>query len=241
MEWVKGQAIWKQIEMILLEEIVSGAYKPGEKLPTENELARRFSVNRHTVRNAIAALCKADITKVEQGRGIYVKERILSYPLSQRTRFSQIVSGKHRMPDKHLIGYSIAAASSHIAESLKLPSGTDLICIESLSIADTIPIGHCLNYLEHARFPGIAEVFKAAKSLTTTLQHFGVPDYTRKHTRLVAKMPSEKVAQHLRQPKSKPVLQSESLDITPDGRPLEVGITCFSGDRIELIVDGLQT
>ena len=34
--WQKGEAIWKQIEKILLTEIVNGTFKMGEKLPTED-------------------------------------------------------------------------------------------------------------------------------------------------------------------------------------------------------------
>ena len=77
MEWEKGEAIWKQIERQLLRDIAQGMFKPGEKLPTEKELAARFEVNRHTVRSAIAALTEANVTRVEQGRGTFVQEAVL--------------------------------------------------------------------------------------------------------------------------------------------------------------------
>lgn len=237
MDWVKGQAIWKQIEMILLNEIVAGTYKPGQKLPTENELAKRFGVNRHTVRNAISALCDANVTVVEQGKGIFVKERVLPYPLKERTRFSQIVSGRHRLPDKHFIGYTVVPAPTDLAAHLDLKPGTDLTRIESVSIADKFPIAHSISYLESQRFPGITKIFASEKSLTKTLMHFGIHDYTRKWTKIISTLPDKDIAEHLQQPRSKPILQTESLDITADGKPLEYGITCFSSSRVELIVE----
>ena len=34
----------------LRNDIVSGAIRPGEKLPSENELSQKYSLSRHTVR-----------------------------------------------------------------------------------------------------------------------------------------------------------------------------------------------
>ncbi|HHB81205.1 MAG TPA: GntR family transcriptional regulator, partial [Aliiroseovarius sp.] len=48
--------IWKAIAETLAAEIARGHYAPGAKLPTEAQLARRFGVNRHTVRRATADL-----------------------------------------------------------------------------------------------------------------------------------------------------------------------------------------
>src|SRR3546814_18608940 len=53
---ITGVTLWKQIRDELEYEILSGIHAPGERLPTENELGARFSVNRHTVRQALNAL-----------------------------------------------------------------------------------------------------------------------------------------------------------------------------------------
>ncbi len=116
MDWKKGEAIWKQIERALRDDIVRGLYKPGEKLPTENELAKRFDVNRHTLRRAISALNDANVTLVEQGRGIFVREQMLDYPLGNRPRFTQIVSSRHRLPDKILIKSETLKATPVVAK-----------------------------------------------------------------------------------------------------------------------------
>ncbi len=238
MEWQKGEAIWKQIERQLLRDIAQGMFKPGEKLPTENELAKRFEVNRHTVRSAIAALTEANVTRVEQGRGTFVQEALLDYPLGNRTRFSQIVTGRHRLPDKQLIKSEIIDAPKAIAKHLEIPIGSAVIYLESISVADDIPLAHSISYLPQNRFKGIDEIFIETKSLTESLKSYGIYDYTRKQTRIIAQIPSAKIANLLRQAKNKPILQTESIDVDVVAKPIEFGVTSFSSDRVQLLVQG---
>jgi len=238
MEWERGETIWKQIQRQLLRDIAQGIYKPGEKLPTENELAKRFEVNRHTVRSAIAALTESNVTRVEQGRGTFVQEAILDYPLGNRTRFSQTVSGRHRMPDKKLIKTEMLKASKSIAKQLNLKTGEPIIRLESLSIADDIPLAHAVSYLPEQRFKGIEKIFSETKSLTEAFKTYQILDYTRKYTRIIAQMPSAHIASMLKQAKNKPILQTESVDVDTIGTPIEYGVTSFSSDRVQLLVNG---
>ena len=56
----------------LAAEIRSGAYAPGEKLPSERELARRLEVGRASVREAIAALQVQGVIETRPGSGSFV-------------------------------------------------------------------------------------------------------------------------------------------------------------------------
>ena len=51
-----GVALWRQIASQIEEDIAARHFPPGGRLPTEQELATRFEVNRHTLRRAVAAL-----------------------------------------------------------------------------------------------------------------------------------------------------------------------------------------
>jgi GntR family transcriptional regulator, transcriptional repressor for pyruvate dehydrogenase complex len=51
-----------QVARLISDEILSGRFKPGDRLPTERELAETFGVTRNVVREAIAKLrfdCRA--------------------------------------------------------------------------------------------------------------------------------------------------------------------------------------
>lgn len=236
MQWERGQSIWKQIETILVDEIRRGVYKPGDKLPTEHQLAGRFDVNRHTVRNAIASMADQQVIRVEQGRGIFVQEPILSYPVSQRTRFSQIVSGRHRLPDKMLLGSCKLKVPKAIAEPLQIKTGIMVVRVETLAIADEQPLAHSVSHLPAPRFEGIAALLEEKKSLTDCFKDYGIEDYNRHSTRIIAQMPSTKLAQHLKQPKNRPILQTESVDVDPSGTPIQHVVTSFASDRVQLLI-----
>jgi GntR family transcriptional regulator, transcriptional repressor for pyruvate dehydrogenase complex len=69
----------------LRDLIASGNLRPGEKLPSENELSRAFSVSRPVVREALRGLAMMGIVESRQGGGCFVtdlKPSRLMEPLS---------------------------------------------------------------------------------------------------------------------------------------------------------------
>lgn len=56
----------------LRESIVTGALKPGDRLPTENALARSYGVSRAVVREAISKLKYDGLVDSRQGLGAFV-------------------------------------------------------------------------------------------------------------------------------------------------------------------------
>lgn len=61
----------------LREQILSGKIKPGEKLPSENELTESYGLSRHTVRKALAILSNEGYITAEHGKGTFCSERML--------------------------------------------------------------------------------------------------------------------------------------------------------------------
>ena len=57
----------------LVGAIRDGTYKPGDLLPSESELTRRFDVSRHTVRSALRSLYEKGLIVSQRGRGSMVQ------------------------------------------------------------------------------------------------------------------------------------------------------------------------
>ncbi len=63
---------YERIAERLVDEIRTGVLRPGERLPSERDLARRLGVGRSSVREAIAALQLQAIIQTRQGAGSFV-------------------------------------------------------------------------------------------------------------------------------------------------------------------------
>lgn len=58
----------------LRRAILSGEYKPGERLPGERELAQKYQTNRNTLREAVRRLEHARLVTVRHGQGVTVSD-----------------------------------------------------------------------------------------------------------------------------------------------------------------------
>ena len=64
--------LYQQIKALLTRSLQGGEWKPGEAIPSENELAARFKVSQGTVRKAIDELATENLLSRRQGKGTYV-------------------------------------------------------------------------------------------------------------------------------------------------------------------------
>ena len=76
----------KTLSQTILCEIITaikmGLWKPGERMPSENELADSFSVSRNSVREAIKTLNNMNILESRPGQGTYLSKDAIRYILS---------------------------------------------------------------------------------------------------------------------------------------------------------------
>lgn len=233
----RGVALWREIQRILTEEIAAGVHPPGERLPTEAALASRFEVNRHTLRRAMGALQAEGLVRVEQGRGTYVQEAVIDYPVGRRTRFSEIVIGADREPHSERLRAVTVPAGDEAADALLLPVGSPLVLLETVHLVDGRPLSLTAHHFPGERFDGLIEAFDETGSITQALFRLGVKDYFRGVTRATTRLPDAREAARLRQPESQPVMVTHSVNLDPDGRPIEFAIGCYAGRRVQLVFD----
>ena len=235
-----GVAVWKQIADTLSTEIRNRAFNTTGRLPSENELSARFGVNRHTLRQAVAALQVDGLVRIEPGRGTFVQHELLDYVLSRRTRFSENLQRQGLLPSKQLLTARAMPAPERAAHELRLDRGASVLMVEMLDEANNQPVGLATAYYPAARFEGLLEMLHGGTCTTDILRHFGVQDYVRAESRITTQMPSEETARLLKQPSTRPVLCVECLDVDMAGQPIKYGETVFCGDRIQLVVNGGQ-
>jgi GntR family transcriptional regulator len=88
-----AHARYQQIADRLREQITTGVFGPGERLPSEPDLIEEYQASRNTVRLAIALLTNQGLVVTRQGLGTFVQ---------QPTRpFTALLSRVNVSPDAH--------------------------------------------------------------------------------------------------------------------------------------------
>ena len=229
-----GYSAWRLIAEELRREIVSGARVPGSRLPSEGELAERFAVHRNTVRQAVATLAAEHLVVSRRGSGNFVAEHtVLVHRIGARTRLSDSL-GRRGSASGRLLEWAIEPEPpAEIIQRLDLGDGAGLR-METVLAVDGRPLSRATHWFAADRVPGLAERFSAAGSITAALRAEGITDYMRAATTVGARHATAAEAADLALPAGSVVLVTRSLDTLPDGTPLQIGITRFVADRVEL-------
>lgn len=72
---MEKQTLGEKAAQTLLEMIQKEGFVPGDKLPTEAELAESLGVGRNTVREALRILMSRNIVTIRQGSGTFISEK----------------------------------------------------------------------------------------------------------------------------------------------------------------------
>jgi GntR family transcriptional regulator len=130
--------LYRQIRERLLASLKAGEWRPGEPIPSENELALRFGVSQGTVRKAIDALAAENLLIRRQGRGTFVASHQES---RAQFRFLRLRpnEGEAAQPTSRILECRRMRAPSEIARALDLKSGDAVVMIRRLLEFDGMP------------------------------------------------------------------------------------------------------
>lgn len=229
--------LWRQIAKTLSAEIGPSGLKPGARLPTEAQLAARFSVNRHTVRRAVEALVRGGLVRVEQGRGSFVADDVIDYPVVSRTRFSEWIRRQNREPSGEVLHVREMAAGPGVAAGLGVARGSKVAQFERLGLADGVPVSLGSHHFAPERLPGILTALRDCTSVTAALVAVGVADYVRQSTKVSARLPTVVEAGLLQVGRTRPVLVCENLNVDASGQVVEFGIARYPSTRVQVVFE----
>jgi GntR family phosphonate transport system transcriptional regulator len=233
-----GVAVWRQIEQVLASEIAASGFGESGRLPSESELAKRFGVNRHTVRRAMLGLAAQGLVSVEQGRGTFVQPGAIDYTIGRRTRFTENLREQGHLARGTVLSTASMKAEPKVAKALGLRTGTLVYRTESLHAADGVPLTYAYAWYPAARFSGLPETLeRTGGAFSEALAEYGVADYSRRWSRIGSTLPDAEVARRLNINRQQPVLWVENVDVDIEGLPIKYGITHFAADRVQLYVE----
>ena len=232
-----NHSFWARIANELAEAIGRGIYSPGQRLPSEHFLAEQFGVNRHTIRRSLASLGQLGLVRSTQGSGTYVEEFAVDLMLGKRTRHHQSLAHAGVPGGLEVLSTQTMRSSAAVAKALEMRTGHTVLHLQVLGDGGGQPLHVGDRYFPLPRFLGLEEHLHRFGSITRAFAELGVPDYTRRQSRVSARMPKTEVASLLQQPINRPALYVSSVNVDTSGKPIEFACTWFAGDRVTLTVD----
>ncbi len=230
-----GVPIYIQIRESLRAEIMGGHLKRGEQLPSENELAAKYSVSRMTMRQSIEDLVDEGLLYRRHGVGTFVAFPRLQRDHTRLTSFFDKAENEGVKVRAKLLGLEVIPATPKVAEALDIPAGTRVIRVKTLRYADGEPITVHDAHIPHKLFPNLVNENLEVQHLWTLFEKSGYR-VRRAVQRLEAREASKEVAHLMKIKEGAPVLFKERTVYADDGTPIEFTYCYNRGDLYSLTV-----
>jgi GntR family histidine utilization transcriptional repressor len=132
--------LFDEIRGALTRSIVAGELKPGDKLPTEAELAVRFGASRPTVNKAIRSLATDGlVTRRKRAGTIVLAQSSFWLPIFDVARYVSDLGQKYEF---NILSRTVAENGVGTAQWPEIAAGAPLLALECLHFSGGVPIQH---------------------------------------------------------------------------------------------------
>jgi GntR family transcriptional regulator, phosphonate transport system regulatory protein len=228
--------MWQTIAADIERDITNRVLNPGDKLPTEHALVKKYFVTRHAVRIALAHVSERGLIESTQGRGSFVRRPTLPYYIQRRTRFSEIVEDAKASHENRTLSLAVIKATQRLASVFSVTPGTAILRLERLAIVNDQPTGISRHHFLDTRVLGFSESYARRGSITATLRDLGILDYVRVQTNIQARLPTAEECALLAMPHHVPIITTQAINHDPAGAMLEYGEARFASDRVDFVI-----
>ncbi|WP_449408975.1 GntR family transcriptional regulator [Microbacterium maritypicum] len=236
-----AEAVYTQIADDLRTQIALGALRPGDDIPTEAELAERWSTSRGPIRNALARLRSEGLIETGRGRPARVVARKASQAVDVSVPFTRWARELGVTPGAETQEVSLRKAGDR-AELLGVASDDTIVSVVRLRSLDGRPT--MLERLFYTEVPGrrLFEVDTDAISITEYLASIGHPIVGLQH-QIDAVAADEQDAALLRIPQGAPILRLSRISRDADGRIFEASEDRYLSEvvRFTVAASGIST
>ncbi|MET9386470.1 GntR family transcriptional regulator [Streptomyces sp. NPDC002928] len=218
----------------LRQQITTGRISPGERLPSEADLASRHKVSTVTLRRALAVLQSEGLIEKVQGRGNFVRHpvRKIVYvggwgTLDPRTAAEPAL--------RVTVRSTTVQAHGHLTTLLKVPAGSPLAEFSCTSFEGESPHGLARIYIPRDLAPaGLLDNTSADRDPITRFAVLTLPPAAVRET-VCARPPTPEEASTLRIASAAPVLAITRVATTATGRVVEAALLAFPGNHIDAV------
>jgi GntR family transcriptional regulator len=222
-----------QVAEQLKARIGGGEFKPGARIPSEQQLVADTGLSRVTVRAALDMLARDGWLVRRQGVGTFA-----GYPIDQELSSVQttpeVLLMLGMIPDVKVLSFATVQAPAEAQRALKLAPGERVVLMKRLYRSGNAPIALVHVYLPLA-LEAHAEILKderapAETTYTILEKKLGVTIKEARHV-IKARNADRGVARALRIKNGAPILVLDRLTVGVDGRPLEYDVCHYHSGR----------
>ena len=225
--------LYRQLVDDLVRRIDSGELQPGDRLPSEREMAESLKVSRITARQALDTLEQLGLVYREQGRGTFAAAPRL-HRVEGFSSFSEYFIKRGRQPNSRIIKQELIKGNKSLRGLLKLAPDERVLHLVRVRLADDTPLALQSSHLPQHICPGLENEELASRSLFNTLREkYGVyPTWT--EPQICAAPASETEAGFLELAPGAPVLVVSALTYTETFEIVEQVRTVYRGTEFWL-------
>ena len=146
------QSLFAEVREQLLASLEERRYGPGDRLPSEPDLASAFGVSRPTIREVLRSLETDGFVRRVHGVGTFATERrsIVSSHFDIDLGVTEAVEAANRTLGVEIIRIADERASGPIAQRLELPIGSPTLWVERVIRANNTPVAHAVDVIPEA-------------------------------------------------------------------------------------------
>lgn len=223
--------LYMQVKEALLDELLSGRYRPHDRLPSERELSQQFDVSRMTVRQALLDLARDGVIYARVGKGTFVAAPKFDQQLRTLTSFSQEVRSRGGQSASRVLEAREMAASAEVAAALQVAVGSPVWMLSRLRMADGVPMAIETTNLPLALCPGLLQHDFSVESLYQVLRSDYDIQPAQADQVIEAALAAPREAELLELTLPAAVLRMQRLTRDSLGQPIEYVHSTYRGDR----------
>ena len=151
--------LYYQLKQQLLSMIESGKLSEGDMLPPENDLCLMLEVSRPTIRQSFNELVTEGYLTRSKGRGTFIsKPKIEARFLNSLESFNNEMRAKKMTPRTEVLNLEKVDEPHSIAEKLQISTGSPMIHLSRLRLANESPIVFVDTYMPFDSFSKLLTV-----------------------------------------------------------------------------------
>jgi DNA-binding GntR family transcriptional regulator len=230
--------IAEQVTKMLHQRILDSTYLPGERLPSEAELADELGVSRGTTRTALASLASSGLITRKQGDGTYVRQLDTSENSLMLAiwEFSRLIEASGRKPSICTLSIDKKIADPDEITALELdPNDQEVVSAVRLICADGIPIIYSVNVSPVSIFLESPEKLDASLGLHEFIKQYTHQEIARVDISISPAMAPENVRDALSLKRNRPILQIEEIFRDINRKPLVFAVNYHSDQKLSLL------